>query len=231
MIEVRYLARAEIEREAELLLSEYEETIGRPVKFPAPVDDITTSHLALELRFADLHQIFGRPMLRDQPDILGAIRIDKEFVAIDHRLDPKTNPSALGRYNFSVAHEIGHWRLHRSYAAEPTEMCRLSQNAEPIEWQANYFASCLLMPRQRLLEVWNAFLDGDGSTDPLLLVALPNGKIVKHSQAMIYAKENELGLGHDYVCSVIARPLADRFGVSAHAMRIRLEELELFPAR
>jgi hypothetical protein len=134
MINVRYLAKAEIEREAERLLSEYEEeTIREQVKLPVPVGDITTSHLALDLRFDDLHQIFGRPMLRDQPDILGAIWIDKELMAIDHRLDPNTNPGMLGRYNFSVAHEIGHWRLHQSYAAEPTEMCRSSQNAEPIE--------------------------------------------------------------------------------------------------
>jgi Zn-dependent peptidase ImmA (M78 family) len=137
----------------------------------------------------------------------------------------------LGRYSFSIAHEIGHWRLHQSYAAEPTVMCRSSQKTEPIEWQANYFASCLLMPRRHVLEVWTSFLNGDGSTDPLLLVALPNGTIVKHSQAMIYAKECELALDHDYVCSVIARPIADRFGVSAQAMRIRLEELQLLPAK
>jgi hypothetical protein len=232
MINVRYLAKAEIEKEPELLLSEYEEeTIGEPVKLPVPVRDITTSHLALDLRFDDLHSIFGRPMLRDQPEILGAIWIDKELVAIDHRLDPKTNPEMLGRYNFSVAHEIGHWRLHQSYAAEPTVMCRSSQKSEPIEWQANYFASCLLMPRQRVLEAWDAFLNGDGGRDPLLLVALPNGTIVKHSKAMTYAQRNELGPGHDYVCNVIARPIADCFAVSVQAMRIRLEELKLLPAR
>jgi hypothetical protein len=87
------------------------------------------------------------------------------------------------------------------------------------------------MPRQRVLEAWNAFLGSDGSTDPLLLTALPNGTIVKHSQAMTYAQRNELGPGHDYVCSVIARPIADCFGVSVQAMRIRLEELELLPAK
>jgi hypothetical protein len=98
MINTRYLAKAGIEREADVLRSEYEEeTIGEQVKLPVPVADITTSHLALDLRFDDLHQIFGRPMLRDQPDILGAVWIDKELVAIDHRLDPNTNPGMLGR--------------------------------------------------------------------------------------------------------------------------------------
>jgi hypothetical protein len=230
MINVGYLAKAEIEKEAQLLLSEYQETIGESVKLPVPVRDITTSHLALDLRFGDLHQIFGRTMLRDlQPDILGAIWIDKDLIAIDHRLDPSTNPEMLGRYNFSVAHEIGHWWLHRSYSAESTEMCRSTKNTEPLEWQGNYFASCLLMPRQRVLEVWNALLGRRGDTDDLLLVPLGNGTVLMHSQAMTYAQRNELGMSHDYVCSVIARPIADRFGVSVQAMRIRLEELELLP--
>ncbi|MBK8008612.1 MAG: ImmA/IrrE family metallo-endopeptidase [Rhizobiales bacterium] len=32
---------------------------------------------------------------------------------IDDSLDPEENPSMLGRYRFTLAHEIGHWRLHR----------------------------------------------------------------------------------------------------------------------
>ncbi len=79
-IQVRYLSEDEIERDTELLLVEYEETAGEPVKLPIPVADITTSHLALRLGFADLHETLGIPMLRDQPDILGAIWIDKEAV-------------------------------------------------------------------------------------------------------------------------------------------------------
>jgi hypothetical protein len=98
-----------------LLLAEYEGTIGEPMKLPVPVDDITTYHLALRLGFDDLHKTLNRPMLRGQPDILGAIWVDKELVLIDQHLNPKINPSMLGRYRFSVAHEIGHWRLHRSY--------------------------------------------------------------------------------------------------------------------
>jgi len=72
-IKVKFLAKDEIEEDAELLLAEYEDTIGGPIKLPVPVDDITTSHLALQLRFDDLHRLFDTPMLRGQPDILGAI--------------------------------------------------------------------------------------------------------------------------------------------------------------
>lgn len=107
-IEVRYLSEDEIERDAELLLAEYKETTGAPIKLPVPVAEITTYRLALRLGFADLHQTFGVPMLRGQPDILGAIWIDTETILIDRSLDPKEHPSMSGRYHFSLGHEIGH---------------------------------------------------------------------------------------------------------------------------
>jgi hypothetical protein len=75
-IKVKYLSEDEIEKGAELLLSEYEDTTGERIKLPVPIADIATSHLALQLGFADLHQTLGIPMLRDQPDILGAIWIE-----------------------------------------------------------------------------------------------------------------------------------------------------------
>ena len=55
-IKVKYLSEDEIEKDAKLLLAEYEDTIGEPIKLPVPVDDITTYHLALRLGFADLHK-------------------------------------------------------------------------------------------------------------------------------------------------------------------------------
>jgi hypothetical protein len=234
MINVKHLSKAAIEKEAELLLADYEDTIGGPIELPVPISDITTSHLALDLRFADL----------GQPDILGAIYILEELVLIHQHLDPGADPFKLGRYNFTVAHEIGHWQLHRSYVANspkampfdapshPTFICRSSQKHKPIEWQANRFASCLLMPRRRVLDEWKAFLNDARDTDGVLAAALPNGTWVKHSQAMIYARTKKFhNGGHDLVCEEVTRPIAERFGASVEAMRIRLEELGLLAGR
>ena len=41
-IQVRYPSENEIERDAEFMLAEYEETAGEPVKLPVPVAGITT---------------------------------------------------------------------------------------------------------------------------------------------------------------------------------------------
>ncbi len=41
---------------------------------------------------------------------------------IDESLDPKKNPAKEGRYRFTLAHEGGHWRLHRHlFAKDPAQ--------------------------------------------------------------------------------------------------------------
>jgi Zn-dependent peptidase ImmA (M78 family) len=238
-IKVRYLSEDKIEQDAELLLAEYKETAGAPIKLPIPVADIATYHLALRLAFADLHQTLGVPMARDQPDILGAIWVHEETILIDRSLDPKENPSMLGRYRFSVAHEVGHWRLHRPYVtkdtnqtslfdvpSEPTLICRSSQAKKPIEWQADFFSSCLLMPCRRVHDEWKDCL---GRTRPLLLSDLqPNGQVMMRAQTLIYEQgRNEAAAVDDALFENVAKPIARRFSVSPAAMRIRLEKLGL----
>jgi Zn-dependent peptidase ImmA (M78 family) len=238
-IKVPFLPEDEIERQAELLREEYADTIGGPVKLPVPADEIATYHLALRLGFADLHETLGIPMLRDQPDVLGAIWVETETVIIDHSLDPKKNPPMAGRYRFSVAHEVGHWRLHRPYvarvasqpslfdgASEPTIICRSSQSKEPIEWQADAFASCLLMPGYRVYNEWQQCL---GRTRPLLLSDLrPNARVTMRAQTKIYEQgRSESDAVDDALFEEVAKPIAQRFGVSPQAMRIRLERLGL----
>ena len=238
-VKVRYLPEDEIEKEAELLLAEYADTTGEPTKLPVPVNDITTYHLALRLGFADLHEMLHIPMLGDQPDVLGAIWVDTEAILIDRSLDPKRNPSMAGRYRFSVAHEIGHWRLHRSYVVkdtnqgslfegspEPTVICRSSQAKEPIEWQADFFSSCLLMPRHLVHQKWQERL---GRTSPLLFAEIrPNDRVVMRPETKIYEQgRSETAAVVDALFEEVAKPIARRFEVSAPAMRIRLEKLGL----
>lgn len=66
----------------------------------------------------------------------------------------------------TIAHEIGHWILHINHEEAEGETEALNESSEPfvcrgssedtkiasIEWQAQYFASCLLMPRHILEE-------------------------------------------------------------------------------
>jgi len=60
------------------------------------------------------------------------------------------NPKAYGRYRFTLAHELGHWILHKhlykgtGFAAATYGLDK--QTDDSIEWQANYLAKAILMP-------------------------------------------------------------------------------------
>jgi hypothetical protein len=174
VIEVPYLTEDAIERDAEALLTEYAIAWGVALKPPVPIEDIIEKHLKLRFDFDDLHQVLGVPQLGPEPRILGAIWVDRREIFIDQSLDPEDHPKIEGRYRFTLAHEAGgHWRLHRSYvASDPAHLslldipsklsviCRTNQAKERAEWQADYYASCLLMPRAMVLAAWQEYFDG-----------------------------------------------------------------------
>jgi hypothetical protein len=51
------------------------------------------------------------------------------------------------RDRFTVAHELGHYFLHSDQGAQP--MVAYRKGSTRIEWEANWFAASLLMPRQK----------------------------------------------------------------------------------
>jgi len=215
---VPFLHEKRIEREADLLLAEWTAK-GNPVALPIPLDDLVELHLELTYEVEDL-----RERLKDR-GVLGAIWFDENIIRIDTTLDPREHPSMLGRFNFTLAHEIGHWRLHRAHLrANPDEAMLFESNAEPAfvcrdgdkrpeEWQADAFAGCLLMPRPRLREAW---AEWRGADDPLALTDLD-----------VRAVHADRKLNENLAMEQFCRPLAERFAVSATAMRIRLQALEL----
>ena len=154
---LRFMKDQEFEDEAALLLAEYGNKHGQVTATPIPVDEIVELYFGLSLEFHDMQKLF------DVSDVHGALWVNEKRVGIDQRLDPVRNPAMLGRYHFTLAHEAGHWRLHRHLfqrranqlsllpegVDRPEYICR-SSDTDPIEYQANRFASCLLMPREMM---------------------------------------------------------------------------------
>jgi hypothetical protein len=219
---VPYLTDEAIERDAEALLVQYAHASGVEIMAPIPIEDIVEKHLKLCVEFDDLHRLLDVPRgrLGLDTDIFGAIWLNSGRIVIDESLDPEEHPAKEGRYRFTLAHEGGgHWRLHRGLvrsdhnqealfadARKPTVVCRSSQTKERVEWQADFYASCLLMPRRLVQAEWQ---DRFGRTEPFLLSDLrPN-------------------ILCNAVLESVAEPIARRFGVSRAAMRIRLEKLGL----
>jgi len=171
---VPYLPKRHIEEEAALLLAEYGETHGEITSPPVPIDEIVELHLELSLELKDMQQLFGFA------DVHGALWVNERRVGIDQSLDPDRWPAKQGRYHFTLAHEAGHWRLHRQLYVRRTDersllpdgderpgyVCRSSEAKKPIEWQADFFAANLMMPREMVNRAWHEW---HGSMVPIAL--------------------------------------------------------------
>ena len=214
---VKYLPKSRIEQTATALINTYVSKYGLDDNVPVPVDGILECLLGLTLEIGDLTARLGLN------DVLGATWIESQTVMIDQSLDPTNNPTKEGRFNFTLAHEIGHWELHRlqicsppdqpslfDFATEPSIVCRTSQSKEPMEWQADCFAGYLLMPEDRVYRLWAEVY---GSSEQY--VAFEEiGRLKAH-------------WGDERPTTEVARDMAKRFSVSGQAMQIRLEDLKL----
>ena len=214
MDSVRWMPKEEITFVASNLLEDYEEHTCQAVRPPIPIEAIIERFLNLRLEYDDL-----KAKLR-LPDILGATWIAERRIVIDRSL---LDENHLGRMYFTMAHEVGHWCIHRQAFLGPAArrswgpkiVCRESQARARGEWQADYFAAALLMPE---IEVRTAFAQVFGLKP-----------VVIHNQKSIAPKTLFwLDLAWEHA-DEMAGAVVDRggFNVSKIAMRIRLEELGL----
>ena len=207
-MKVPWLTKKSIAAAATGVIADYEAKIKRCIQPPIPVENIIERGLSLKLGFIDL-----RKKLK-MDDVLGATYVKEGMICVDRSLAENQNE---GRLCFTVAHETGHWVLHRALvdhacrtnggradirlrhnkleSTTPNDyeldlgqnsrsdgygpispntfqqskggliFCRIKEANKPIEWQADYFASCILMPEEA---VRNAFCKWYGSK-PLVL--------------------------------------------------------------
>jgi len=208
---VKFLSKKVIEAEADALLVAYGRDCSPITKPPIPVEDILETHLGLSLDLDDLRKLVGAE------DVLGATWMSTREVFIDQSLDPDEHAKMRGRYLFTVAHEIGHWQLHRQYLLPdeaqagllvkvPTEALLVGlteKEKRRIERQANFFASCLLMPRAMVCEAWR---------EGLRFMRTFNFKTDRALKRQILGRE-------------VLRHIVNTFQVSSVALCIRMAEL------
>jgi len=217
-MEVKYIHESKIEAAAFKLLGEYGQKFGEVTQPPIPVEEIIDSHLKLDYGFDDL------PSSLEIPDVLGATWVQFKKIRIDQSLDPTEYPAKIGRYRFTVAHELGHWQLHKSQILEnsnsffetqqkPAIVCRKVSAKKPIEIQADKFAGFLLMPKQMVQNKWKEIV---GSLEPYVAV----DEISDISERWGLAEDNQPTVQ-------IAKQLAKIFNVSGQSMQIRLVNLKL----
>jgi Zn-dependent peptidase ImmA (M78 family) len=221
-IQVDYLSKEHIEAATLKLLTEYGKKYGKVIAPPIPIEEILEAHLGVNFTFDDLPKLLG------MPDVLGATWFQDQKVIIDETLDPTVHPEKEGRYRFTVAHELGHWDLHKHLVIgnsgqsslfdeepEPSIVCR-SSSKPPIEWQADQFASYLLMPEDMVCKMWK---DLYGRLEPYVAAEEIRELSIKWG---LDAKSQPTVPTVDF-----AREMAQEFKVSGQAMQIRLTGLGL----
>lgn len=214
-MKVPWLKKETIAHKAQEVLSGYENIVERPVSPPIPVEDIIERYLGLRLSFEDLNEKLGTD------DVLGATYVRSKLIWINERLFEK---SSEGRLIFTCGHEAGHWVLHRRYVEAAGRLnsgaeaivCRGTDSRLPIEWQADYFAACLLMPEKHLRE---AFLQACGEV-PLLVENIKSA-VGGTSVCIDPCAENWP------LIAEIIREVGGFSNVSKEAIIIRLQELGL----
>lgn len=142
-------------------------------------------------------------------DFVGALTKNKDqaYIFVNKDIDN------IGRKHFTIAHELGHYFLSHNLHSN-LGFCTNNDIAEeeyqknPIEREANYFASCLLMPKEK---VKNAFLN-----------ILENRSRKKIKDFLLVKNDYTFG-----VWLFIKNDLTKRYGVSEAALRYRLQYLKL----
>lgn len=132
---------------------------------------------------------------------------DQVYIIINKNIDN------IGRKHFTIAHELGHYflqhQLHQnSIFCNNNDILEQGHQSNPIEREANYFASCLLMPEEK---VRNTFLK-----------ILENRSRKKIKDFLIVRNDASYGIW----CG-IRDELTKRYGVSETALRYRLQQLML----
>jgi len=143
-IEFAEISLADIEAKAQKLIEDYEDHAGKRVRTPVPVESIAEHYLGYTI------DITNEGLFSD-PHYLGGIVFDENIIRVNASVE-----NHEGRYNFTIAHEIGHHMLHREQflasrdAETPNIMCRENKAKPLVERQADQFASALLMPREQV---------------------------------------------------------------------------------
>ena len=147
----------EIERAAEAFLSGIPSYVWDGVTLPVPIEEIADTHAGLLVRDVDdLGAAPGAPELAHGQALSGLLLPGVGEIWVNGA-EARQWPA---RRRFTIAHELGHWRLHRN--AERGVFCR-SGSIEPeaseprvplppAEDEANVFAAGVLMPAQLIKE-------------------------------------------------------------------------------
>jgi hypothetical protein len=121
----------------------------------SPVEWIAEKHFDLKFVYEDLEKGFGL-------GTLGSLDFSSSTIFLNERHFGSENCN-IGLLNFTIAHEIGHFVLHKEIYDKSAEKIALlhkkqvknyEKTLKRIEFQANLFSANLLMPKELFTQEW-----------------------------------------------------------------------------
>lgn len=201
---VRFLSNDQIREEADRFLAE---NLGE-IELPIPIELLIEKATGIE--------IIPVPGWQEREGIVGALSVDRTTLWVDEW----TMIHRIPRYNFTLAHELGHYVLHADFLEQLRDQGienwkHVMKHMPPkdyqrYEFQAQEFAGCVLVPREQLLDAFDDACD-------------------RYRDA-IGTDIDELQ-DYEYVHAVKAMTpwIAERFEVSHQVIEIRLKVEDILP--
>jgi hypothetical protein len=191
------------------------------------VDDIAEKQLGLTIEIDDTHRRYGTLRSPSDRTVPRSINIPDRHIVLDSSLDPEEDPTKEGAYRFAIAHEIGHWYLHRQLISSDKKssfLCCPCDSKSTLEGEANRFARNLLMPQRNIAPVW---VEQFGHSKPYASDRSLRDEIIAivedpEERKLVLLREELSSLKH---LDVVAAPIAEHFGIPARQARFWLQEL------
>jgi len=218
MIVVPFMAKEKIEEEASHLQTEAYKRLRLTLDVPVDIESIIECYLGLAVDYAPL-----------ESEVLGALYVAEKQVEINESILPDNDKRSTGIFNFTLAHEAGHFILHAPLLAANSQnvICRKKDEYLTIEWQANFFASSLLMPREAFIKAFNEnYRDSIYRDAERLIVKCFADK--KYCRRILFKGKV---ISEDTILDEVFAGLAKQFAVSPRAAVIRLKHLGLLKFR
>ena len=159
MKEIRYISTATLDAIARNTLKQYHPDYLNQPPQATPIEQLVENVFGLRIEYMYLTKSgdeLGRMIYDDgyttrfnqETGNYELVEVATGTVLVDARL--LSDPKLYGRFRFTLAHELGHWILHKEFfvgtnTAAATYGIDAADNSA-IEWQANYLATALLMP-------------------------------------------------------------------------------------
>jgi Zn-dependent peptidase ImmA (M78 family) len=154
-----YISPEEMEIVTQQILVDYGINLDNPQScFPIPIEEIIEFHYELSIDWEDIDHY--------SPDetVMAAI-IPSERKIIMNESQKEFFEEKIGTMHFTFAHELGHWVLHAIdesqlcldlFSNKKIFYCRSKSIKPPVEYQADLFAACILMPKPVIIETINS---------------------------------------------------------------------------